>query len=301
MAVSHRVALVPSRELCGTTPQQFADLIVRLAPIAEQRRRELADRPGCRRAPGAGRPPRPFWLRLLVALTYLRQGISVRATAAVFGVHERSVRRYRDEIEELLTLHGFQPAAADRPIRSLDDLAVYVEAHGDEPILVDGTEVRRWSPGVWDDQKQAWSGTTKAHVVKATVISDASRRPLWVEANPNGDGRTNDIAMLRAQTSLMLFLSVAVGAGVVVVADRGYQTLHKDLGADRVETPIYRTRYRPLTDNETRYNQDLSARRMPVEHAIGRMKWWHALSYWRRPTAAFDQTSKAIGVLATLT
>jgi len=40
---------------------------------------------------------------------------------------------------------------------------------------------------------------------------------------------------------------------------------------------------------------------MPVEHAIGRMKWWHALSYWRRPIAAFDQTSKAIGILATLT
>lgn len=301
MAVSHRVALGPCRELCGTTPGQFADLIVRLAPIAQQRREELADRPGRRRAPGAGRPPRPFWLRLLVALTYLRQGTSVRATAAMFGIHERSVRRYRDEIEELLTRHGFQPAAADRPIRSLEDLTVYVEAHGDEPILVDGTEVRRWSPGVWDEQKQAWSGKTKAHVVKATVISDASRRPLWVEANPNGDGRTNDIAMLRAQTSLMLFLSVAVGAGVVVVADRGYQTLYKDLDPDRVETPIYRTRYRPLTDDETRYNRDLSARRMPVEHAIGRMKWWHALSYWRRPTAAFDQTSKAIGILATLT
>jgi len=219
----------------------------------------------------------------------------------MFGIHERSVRRYRDEIEELLTRHGFQPAAADRPIRSLEDLTVYVEAHGDEPILIDGTEVRRWSPGVWDEQKQAWSGKTKAHVVKATVISDTSRRPLWVEANPSGDGRTNDIAMLRAQTSLMLFLSVAVGASVVVLADRGYQTLYKDLDPDRVETPIYRTRYRALTDDEVRYNRDLSARRMPVEHAIGRMKWWHALSYWRRPTAAFDQTSKAIGILATLT
>lgn len=122
---------------------------------------------------------------------------------------------------------------------------------------------------MWDDQKQAWSGKTKAHVVKATVISDASRRPLWVEANPNGDGRTTDIAMLRAQTAVMLFLTIAVGVGIVVVTDRGYQTLRKDLDADRVETPIYRTRYRALTDNETRYNRDLSARRIPVEYAIG--------------------------------
>ena len=89
--------------------------------------------------------------------------------------------------------------------------------------MVDGTEVRRWSPYPWEDQKAAWSGKTKGHVVKATVVSDRQRRPLWVEANPTGGGRTNDIAMLRAQTGLMMVLSVAVTAGVVVLADRlGY-------------------------------------------------------------------------------
>jgi hypothetical protein len=41
--------------------------------------------------------------------------------------------------------------------------------------------------------------------------------------------------------------------------------------------------------------------RMPVEHAIGRLKWWRALAYWLRPTASFDRTAKAIGILATLT
>lgn len=301
MAVTHVVRLSPSRELCGTTAEQFADLLVRLAPIAEERRRCLADRAGRRRAPGAGRPPKPFWLRLLVALTLLRQGISVRAAGRIFGIHERSVRRYRDEVEELLVTHGFQPCGAAGPIRSLDDLAAYVEDHGDDPVMIDGTEVRRWSPELWADQKQAWSGKTKAHVVKATVVSDSSRRPLWVEANPSADGRTNDIAMLRAQTGLMAMLAVVVTAGVVVLADRGYQTLWKDLGADGVVTPVYKTRYGPLSDDNRRFNRQLSSRRMPVEHAIGRMKWWHTLDYWRRPAEAFDKTSKAIGILATLT
>ena len=301
MAVTRVVRLGPSRALCGTTPAQFGDLLVRLAPIAEQRRREREVWPGRRRAPGAGRPPRPFWLRLLVALTLLRQGTSVRATGEIFGIHERSVRRYRDEVEELLVIHGFQPAGVAQPIRSLDDLAAYVEQHGDQVVMVDGTEVRRWSPELWEDQKQAWSGKTKAHVVKATVVSDGSRRPLWVEANPSGDGRTNDIAMLRAQSGLMAMLTVMISAGVVVLADRGYQTLWKDLGADSVITPVYKTRYRPLTDHERLFNRQLSSRRMPVEHAIGRMKWWHALRYWTRPAQAFDRTSKAIGILATLT
>jgi hypothetical protein len=71
-SVSYRVRLVPSRDLCGTTPEQFGDLLVRLAPLAEQRRRELAERPDRKRAPGAGRRPFPLWLRLLVALAHLR-------------------------------------------------------------------------------------------------------------------------------------------------------------------------------------------------------------------------------------
>src|SRR4030042_1091433 len=39
MAVSHAVRLVPSRDLCGTTPEQFAELMVRLAPLMEERKR----------------------------------------------------------------------------------------------------------------------------------------------------------------------------------------------------------------------------------------------------------------------
>jgi len=301
MTVTRVVRLGPSRELCGTTPEQFADLLVRLAPIAEQRRRDLADRPGRLRAPGAGRPPKPFWLRLLVTLTLLRQGMSVRATGRIFGIHERTVRRYRDEVEELLVLHGFQPASAPGPIRSLDDLAVYVEEHGNEAVMVDGTEMRRWSPKLWEDQKRAWSGKTKAHVVKATVVSDSSRRALWVEANPTGEGRTHDITMLRSQTALMAMLSVAVTAGAVVLADRGYRTLYKDLGADGVITPIYKNHNQPLSDEARRFNRGLSSRRIRVEHAIGAMKWWHTLDYWRRPAEAFDRTAKAIGILTTLT
>lgn len=301
MTVSHRVRLVPSRDLCGTTPEQFGDLLVRLAPLADERRQRLAERPGRKRAPGAGRQPFAFWLRMLVALTHLRHGMSVRGTAGIFGIHERSVRRYRDEIEELLVCHGFCPPGASRPIRNLDDLRDYVQQLGDATVMVDGTEVRRWSPYPWEDQKAAWSGKTKDHVVKATVVVDASRRPLWVEANPSGEGRTNDIAMLRAQTGLMMVLGAAVASGTVILADRGYPTLWKDLSHDGVITPVYANKHHGISQADRVSNRALSAMRMPVEHAIGRMKWWRALHYWRRPTAAFDRTTKAIGVLATLT
>ncbi len=152
------VRLHSSCNLCGTTPEQFADLLVRLAPIAEQQRRDLSDRTARQRDPGAGRPPKPFWLRLLLALTLLCQGIPIRAYGRTFGIHERTVRRYRDEVEEFLVTHGFQPPSATRSIRSLANLAADVEEHGDETVMVDGTEMRRWSPKAWADQKRPGRG-----------------------------------------------------------------------------------------------------------------------------------------------
>ena len=275
--------------------------MVRLGRLVEERKRRLADRPGRVRAPGAGRRPFLFWLRLLVVLTRLRPGTSVRAAGQVFGIHERSVRRYRDEVEELLGAYGFHPPGAKRPIRTLDDLAEYVAGLAEGTVLVDGTEVRRWSPYPWEDQKAAWSGRSKDHVVKATVVSDRGRRPLWVEANPSGEGRTSDIAMLRAQRGLLGALQVGVAAGVVVLADRGYPTLTRDLGADGAITPVYANKHHPRSDRDRLFNRALSPLRMPVEHATGRMKWWRALHYWRRPVPAFTHTAKAIGTLATLT
>ena len=302
MGPSRSVRLVPSRELCGTTREEFAGVLERLAPLAVERQRRLADRPGRLRAPGAGRQPFPLWLRLLVALTHLRQGTSVRATAQICGVHERSVRRYRDEIEELLSDHGFCPPGARQPIRTLEDLAAYLRELSAGTVLVDGTEVRRWSPYPWEAQKAAWSGKTKDHVVKATVVADAGRRPVWAQANPSGEGRTGDIAMLRAQDGLMGALQAGVAAGTVVVADRGYPTLTRDLGEGGAITPVYANKHHPnLPSADRDFNRELSSRRMPVEHAIGRMKWWRALSYWRRPVPAFALTIRAIGVLTTLT
>lgn len=301
MVRTHPVRLAPSRDLCGTSPPQFGDLLVRLAPLAQERQRRLADRPSRKRAPGAGRPPRRFWLRLLVALTHLRQGTSTRATACLFGIHERSVRRYRDEIAELLVAHGFQPPGAARPIRTLEELAAYVEGLGEGQIMVDATEVPRATPYPWEEQQKAYSGKSRRHVVKTTVIADHSRRPLWVEANPTGEGRTFDVTMLRQQTALLACLAVLCASGVVVVADKGFRGLWKDLGAEAVVMPKRKPSGRDYPPEQRDHNRRVSSQRMPVEHAIGRMKWWRALHYWRRSPHHFDQTSKAVGVLATIT
>lgn len=291
------VRIGPSRELCGTTPAQFAELVDRLAPLAAESKRCREERPGRRRSPGAGQKGRPFEFRLLVALTHLRQGHATRATAAIFGVHERSVRNWRDEIEALLGVHGFHPPGARRPIRTLDDLREHLDGAPAEACMVDGTHVPSKMPVDFDAQRAAWSGKDRDHVVKGTVVADHGRRPLWFEANPNHEGRTHDITMLRAQAGL---LAVLAATTATVLADKGYVGLRHDIDPDGVLTPWVKPRGGVLSDDDRDANHLLSSLRMPVEHAIGRMKWWRAMRYWRRPADRFNQGGKAIAVLASM-
>lgn len=290
--------LQPSRDLCGTTPDQFADLLDRLAPLVEAEYLARGERAGRKRALGGGDKPNPFWFRLLVALTHLRQGISLRATAAIFGIDEKSVRNYRDEIVRLLGEHGCQPPGAARAIRTLEDLREHLDSLPEECCMVDGTHVARSMPVDFDAQRAAWSGKARDHVHAATVVADAGRRPVWFEANPSGEGRTHDITMLRSQTGL---LDVLARTTAHVLGDKAYGGLRHDIDPDRVVTPIMRPRGGVLDDNDRLVNRDLSSIRMPVEHAIGRMKWWRAMRYWRAEPTRFGPTGKAIATLASIT
>lgn len=291
--------LVPSRDLCGASPEEFAELIERLAPVWEQRRRELENFPGRKRQPGAGRKPTAFWVQLFATMTMWRQDLTVRAAGELFGVHERTIRRWRDAVEDVLTSHGFQPVGVPAPIRSVDDLVAYVAATGVERIAVDGTETRRSQPTDYQAQKAAYSGKTKAHVVKASVVADERRRPLWFAGNPSGEGRTHDIRMLRSQTELLATLAAVASMGVWVMGDKAYESLTHEIGPFAV-TGTKKPRGKPRSMENRLYNRVVSSMRMPVEHAIGRLKWWRAMTHWRRPADRYDHSGRAIAVLTSL-
>jgi hypothetical protein len=298
MRDGHWVKIKPSRSLCGTTPEEFGGLLVGLAPLAEADKCAREDRAGRQRAPGAGRKPTVFAVRLLVALTHLRQGSSVRATAGIFGVHERSVRRWRDELERLLVAHGVVPPGADVPVRTLHDLAAFLRAQPEDSyVIVDGTDVPRPRPGSWQAQRPAWSGKSKRHAIKATVLADPDGNALWFEANPTGEGRTQDIAVLRSGA----LLGVLAVAGITVLGDLGYQGLGAWTTGD-VYTPVRRRRGHPHLDRDSRlYNHALAQARIRVEHSIAGLKRWGALRHHRRPPATLDRTGRAITVLSSLT
>jgi hypothetical protein len=71
----------------------------------------------------------------------------------------------------------------------------------------------------WENQRPAWSGKSRRHAVEGTVVTDAAGHPVWFEANPSGEGRTQDLTMLRSGP----LLSVLAIVGITVLADLGSQ------------------------------------------------------------------------------
>jgi hypothetical protein len=288
----------PSRALCGTTPDEFGDLLVRLAPLVEPARALRLARDDRVRAPGAGMKPRPFRFRLLVALTHLRQGTSLRATGGMFDVDEKSVRNWRDELETLAVAHGVRVAGRDRPVRTLADLAEYLVGRGDDDyVIIDGTDIPRPRPGTWEAQRPAWSGKSHDHVVKATVVADPDGNPIWFEANPSGEGRTQDITMLRSG-SLITVLGLSA---ITILADLGYQGLGGEVAGDVYTPNRRRPRKKHLDRDERLYNHGLAQSRIRVEHSIARLKRWGALRQHRRRPDTLDRVGRATVVLDSLT
>lgn len=103
--------------------------------------------------------------------------------------------------------------------------------------------------------------------------------------------------MLRAQVGLLGVLATTAH----VLADKAYVGLEHDIDPDRSITPEVKPRGGVLDDLARMVNRDLSSLRMPVEHAIGRMKWWRALRHWRNAPERFRPTGKAIAALASIT
>ena len=165
-------------------------------------------------------------------------------------------------------------------------------------VMVDATEVPQSMPIDWAAQRAAWSGKTKDHVVKATVLADASRRPIWFEANPTGEGRTHDATVLRSQLGLLAVLSV-IDANVLV--HKAYRGMWHELG-ERVVVPQLTPKGTTKTAAQPEREHELSRQRMPVEHAVGRMKSGaRAALLATFPPDHLDLTGKAIAVLASIT
>lgn len=262
------------RALTGLSQAQFdalfADFALRLVGAVQARR----SRPNRRRAIGGGHPfalaPRD---QLLLTVVWLRRYPIYVVLGFLFGVDETTALRTvalvlpRLEAAGLDTMRLPDPGKGHRP--SLDGLLA------DTPelaVLVDTFEQRVQRPRDRAEADGYYSGKQKRHTLKTQVAVD-ERNGRIVDIPPSVRGPTADITVLKA-SQLLERLPNDVGA-LGDLAYVGIGELHPTgLGA----APRRKPRGKPRPAEDIAYNTAFARRRVKVEHSIGQLRSYQALS-----------------------
>ena len=149
----------------------------------------------------------------------------------------------------------------------------------EQELYIDVTERNHYRPKNYREQKRYYSGKSKKHVVKNTIISSRERKILYV--GPSFVGRTHDYKMFKKEFSPKKDWFRKINVAV----DLGYQGIKKDYRTSyNINIPHKKPRKSSkhpnpsLTRKQKSENKKVSSRRVVVEHAIGGMKAFKILS-----------------------
>jgi len=260
------------RAMTGLTVAAFEAMLPGLLAAFHADRRRRLDRPDRRRAFGGGDdfdlgPADQF----LLTIVWLRHYPTQEVLGYLFGASDstalRAIRRCLPLLEQAGkdTMRMPDPGKGGRKglpalLRDTPELAV----------VIDTFEQRTQRPK--RQQRAYYSGKKKAHTLKSQVAVDEDGHVVDVgESRP---GRWADIKVLRRSGLLGKLARAGVGA-LGDLAYVGIEALHpKVRGAAPRRKP--RGQDRPAEDR--RYNRAFARRRIKVEHAIGRLPRYQALS-----------------------
>jgi hypothetical protein len=269
-----RLRAVPAifRNLTGITLAVFDQLRPSLRRDFADRRRQRLQRPNRQRAFGGGDD---FDLdvddQFLLTIFWLRHYPTQEVLGYLFGVSDSTAKRAIDRCLPLLEAAGQDSMRLPDPGRGRrKDLSTLLKDTPDVAVLIDTFEQPVQRPR--RRQKRFYSGKKKRHTLKSQVAVDEENGRI-VEVAPSVPGPTADIQLLKG-SRLLPRLPEGVG-GIGDLAYVGIAELHPaGLGATPRRKP--RGQKRSLADR--RYNKALARRRIGVEHGIGRLRRFQALT-----------------------
>ena len=260
------------RALTGLTIAEFDALAQELAPRQAAAETARAQRPARRRAPGAG-PPFKLARRdqLLLTVVWLRRYPIFAVLGYLFGIEETTALRTVARLLPLVEAAGLasfrlpDPGKGKRP-----DLDALLADTPGLAVIVDTFEQRVQRPRARSEADTYYSGKKKQHTLKSQIAID-ERDGRIVDVPPSVRGPTADLTLLK-QSALLERLPPGVGA-LGDLAYVGIAALHP-LGA----TPRRKPRGQPRPAEDIAYNTAFARRRVPVEHTIGHLRSYQALT-----------------------
>jgi hypothetical protein len=260
--------------MTGLTVALFDDLVTDLLPACVHAKQQRLTRQDRRRAIGGGRHDDLCWTnQVLLTVIWLRTYPTNEVLAYLIGVSDSTVSRVLARMLPLLEAAGKDtmrmPDPGRKRRRQLDDLL------RDTPelvVVIDTFEQRVQRDKDRDVADTYYSGKKKQHTLKSQVAVDEESGQI-VDVADSVVGPTADISVLE-QSGLLARLPEGVG-GIGDLAYIGIDKLHpKGLGA----APRRKPRGKDRPPENIAYNRAFSRRRIVVEHSIGRMRRYQALS-----------------------
>ena len=268
------------RAMTGLAIEEFDALArdvvpaVAAAAAAEQDRRRGRAR---RRAAGGGHPfALSFRAQVLLTVIWPRVYPTSPVLGFLFGVSHPTVLRTLARVLPVLEQAGRDtmrlPGQGEHGRRSRRGLPELLAAIPDLAVIVDTFEQRVQRPRDRATADRYYSGKKKQHTLKAQVATDRHTGKV-VDVPDSVCGPTNDLALLKA-SGLLDRLAPDVGA-LGDLAYVGIAPLHPTgLGF----TPRRKPRERPRPPEDIVYNTAFAAERISVEHTIGRLRRYQALT-----------------------
>jgi hypothetical protein len=264
------------RAMTGLTVEAFDGMLPALLRAFHEDRGRRLDRPGRRRAVGGGdtfdlEPADQF----LLAVVWLRQYPTQECLGYLFGVSDSSALRAVRRCLPVLERAGRDSMRLPDPGRGRRrDLPALLRDTPGLAVIVDTFEQRTHRPR--RRQRAYYSGKKKAHTLKSQVAVDEEGRV--VDVGKSRPGPTADLKVFRRSGLAGRLARAKVGA----LGDLAYVGIDGLVKGLRGATPRRKPRGKDRPAEDRRYNRAFARRRIKVEHAIGRLRRYQALSQVNR-------------------
>jgi DDE superfamily endonuclease len=260
------------RSLTGPTVEAFDRMLPQLRAAFDADRRRRLDRPDRRRAVGGGDDfDLPVADQFLLTVVWLRQYPTQECLGYLFGVSDSTALRAVRRCLPVLEAQGRDTMRLPDPGRGQRrDLPALLRGTPPLAVIIDTFEQRTQRPQ--RRQRAYYSGKKKAHTLKSQVAVDEDGRV--VDVAPSRPGRWADLKVFKRSGLAGKLIRAKVGA----LGDLGYVGIDGLSARLHGATPRRKPRGKERPPEDRRYNRAFARRRIRVEHAIGRLRRFQALS-----------------------
>jgi len=210
---------------------------------------------------GAGRKPQLQDNRdkLLFILVYFRLYPTQEVQGFLFGIGQPQAHEWVHKLTPILnTALGYEQQLPERSPWRLE--RVLEECVGLE-LIIDGTERPITRPKDKDERKQHYSGKKKTFTVKNLVVSQRKGKVLYL--SDTFEGKKHDKAICDEE-------DYRFPEGSQLWKDTGFQG-YEPAGV-KTHQPKKKPRNGKLSEAEKQCNQEISRKRVEIEHHIGGIK-----------------------------